>query len=364
MKIRNMLFVGGFLGAAFSYADDALSEEKIIHDDLTFERRGCAEYGSTTLENTRGFDGVRAYPNQDRACAVTVKKPVRYDIDDSQISIADLLAGNVPGIMEDPGIFVIGVFDGHGKQGDAISSLTRFCVCDYFEKFFEHSKTKILYHDFLLLGQSIQSTLSHNVLAQESGTTGCFCMLEGPLRTKGASHAPYRAVFCNVGDSRAIVISGNEIVFSTVDHKPTTPSEKDRIVRAGGFVQNGYAWGSNGHGFALSRSWGDCTAHTNGVLSSIPEIHSFGVPTQASNPLLKIEQKTSYLVEGDIIVCATDGLWDVLTNEEVAEYINKRKQEKVTLQVVSEELALKARSGDNNAVQASRDDITVIIVQL
>lgn len=364
MKMRNMLSILGFLGIMGVCADDILPQEKIILDDLTFERKGCAEYGSATLENIRGLDGTKAYSNQDRACAVTVKKPVRYDFDTTKISITDLLAGNIPIPVEEPGIFVIGVFDGHGKRGDAISSLTRFLVCDYFEKFFAHSKTKILYHDFLVLGQSVQSTLFHNTLAQESGTTGCFCMLEGPLKTKKSSHAAYRAVFCNVGDSRAIVISNNEIVFSTVDHKPTTPYEKDRIEKAGGFVQNGYTWGQNGHGFALSRSWGDCIAHTNDVLSAIPEIHSFGVPTQASNPLLKIEQKTSYLVEGDIIVSATDGLWDVLTNQEVAEYINKRKQENITLQVISEELAHKARTGDNNAAEISRDDITVIIVQL
>ena len=366
MKISKMFFAAGLTGILFFYANQPLLQEKIILDDLIFERKGCSEYGSVTLENIRGLVGTRAYPNQDRACAITIKKPVLHGFRYPEISIGELKSGKVPKPTPilDPGIFVVGVFDGHGKDGDSVSSLTRFLVCDYFKKFFQFSKTKILYYDFLILAQSIQSTISQNISAQESGTTACFCMLEGPLRTQVRSQEVYRAVFSNVGDSRAIVISGNEIVFSTVDHKPETQSEKERIEAAGGSVINGYAWGSNGHGFALSRSWGDCIAHTNGVLSSTPEIYSFGVPTQASNPLLRIEQKNSYLLKNDIIVFATDGLWDVFTNQEVTEYICTHKQKGKTLQIISEELAHKARTGDNAMNEKSRDDITVLIVQL
>lgn len=342
----------------------AASVDEIIQIDRTFERQACSQMGSATIENIRGGNGQALYPSQDRACAVTLVEPTFVSV---------------------PGIFLLGVFDGHGHDGDKISSLTRFLVTDYFTTFFQNNTSKILYHDFLALGQSVQSTLEKNKSAQQSGTTACFCMLEGPIeafttmyilpdqavnkqeRATGLRTIPttiYRAVFNNAGDSRALVIRNNEVVFSTVDHKPDTPSEKARIEKAGGYVFRGYACCPDGSGFALSRSWGDCAAHKDGVLSAVPEVSSFGVPTIASNSLLKIQEDSTYLRQGDILVFATDGLWDVLKNQEVADYIYEQNKADKDFQTIAQELAKKARNGDNSYRHISKDDITVLIVQL
>lgn len=369
-KLLRLISIAG-LSFTILYAHEVLinlPEDDIVKTDIMFDRMGCADCGITSLENIRGKDAVKAYKSQDRVCAITIKPIGIENIAIEDLSIIDLVKGKIPKPHIQPGVFLMGVFDGHGTDGDTIASLSRYFVCDYFKKFFEQSYTKLLYHHFLVLGDTIQSLLSSNVRAQESGTTACLCLFEGPLEGHASHDLPiklYRAVFCNVGDSRAIVISGNEVVFSTLDHKPTMPSELSRIKQAGGCIINGYAYGLNNTcGFLLSRSWGDCAAHKNGVLLHTPEIHSFGIPMQASNALLKIKEDAQYLVDGDIIVCATDGLWDVFTNQEVAAYIYKQKLEGVPLQIISEELAQKARTGDNNAHEISKDDISVLIIEL
>lgn len=368
-----------------SFSSDLVRRDEIIKVDRTFERQGCSEMGVATLENARGENGKARYPNQDRACAITVQNPFNVEHGVGEIAAHQMALGELMQPYVIPGAFIVGVFDGHGNDGDKIASLTRFLVTDYLTTFFKNNVTKILYHDFLALAKSVQTTFQNNKFAQESGATACFCLLEGPIEgglpipvskeqavtakehRTGMRTVPitvYRAVFNNIGDSRSIVIRNNEVVFSTVDHKPTTPAEKMRIEKSGGYVLQGYAWGADGSGFALSRSWGDCLAHKNGVLLSVPEIYSFGVPLYPSNSLLRIQENSTYLHQGDILVFATDGLWDVFENQEIADYIMQQKNSGKDLQNIAQELAQNARIGHNNMGRKSRDDITLIIAQL
>ena len=99
----------------------------------------------------------------------------------------------------------------------------------------------------------------------------------------------------------------------TRDQKPNDPEEFQRITNAGGRVQritdeNGIKIGPfrvwemnfNTPGLAMSRSLGDSQADHLGIIST-PIISSH-----------KINLETDYF-----IVLASDGVWDVLENEEV-----------------------------------------------
>ena len=46
-------------------------------------------------------------------------------------------------------------------------------------------------------------------------------------------------VFASLGDSRAILASNDEVVFSTKDHKPGDQRERKRIYDAGGYHSSG-----------------------------------------------------------------------------------------------------------------------------
>ena len=61
-------------------------------------------------------------------------------------------------------------------------------------------------------------------------------------------------LYCaNAGDSRCVLCRGGEAVDMSMDHKPQLDSERQRILKAGGFVSDGRVNGS----LALSRAIGD-----------------------------------------------------------------------------------------------------------
>ncbi|XP_034034611.1 protein phosphatase, Mg2+/Mn2+ dependent, 1Nb (putative) isoform X2 [Thalassophryne amazonica] len=65
--------------------------------------------------------------------------------------------------------------------------------------------------------------------------------------------SPYYIYFANCGDSRAMLCRSGQVCFSTEDHKPFSPLEKERIENAGGSVSLQRINGS----LAVSRALGD-----------------------------------------------------------------------------------------------------------
>ena len=65
--------------------------------------------------------------------------------------------------------------------------------------------------------------------------------------------SPSHIFVANCGDSRAVLYRSGGIGFSTQDHKPINPSEKQRIQNAGGSVMIQRVNGS----LAVSRALGD-----------------------------------------------------------------------------------------------------------
>ena len=57
----------------------------------------------------------------------------------------------------------------------------------------------------------------------------------------------------NIGDSRSVLCSSNQVKFATLDHKPTNADERARIEAAGGHVTQGRVNGQ----LAVSRALGD-----------------------------------------------------------------------------------------------------------
>lgn len=114
---------------------------------------------------------------------------------------------------------------------------------------------------------------------------------------------PTALVTVNVGDSRAILFGedGAAVPLSR-DHKPSDPAEIDRILRAGGFVtQPQHTDGVHrvmGR-LSLSRALGDWELR----------------PWVSATPDITVHRRGP---QDRFIVVATDGVWDVLTSDEVA----------------------------------------------
>ncbi|XP_055828601.1 protein phosphatase 2C 16 isoform X2 [Solanum dulcamara] len=111
-------------------------------------------------------------------------------------------------------------------------------------------------------------------------------------------------IVANCGDSRAVLYRGKEAVALSVDHKPSREDEYARIEASGGKV---IQW--NGHRvfgvLAMSRSIGDRYLKP----WIIPEPEVMFVPRAR---------------EDECLVLASDGLWDVVTNEEACEVARRR----------------------------------------
>lgn len=169
-----------------------------------------------------------------------------------------------------------------------------------------------------------------------------------------------------VGDSRAVVIRGNTIIVETKDHKPDVLQEKLRIEKVGGKVEKrsiNDVWRI--HGLAVSRALGDSAvkAAVPGGVIAIPEIERVIVKNN------------------DVIVLACDGLWDVMSNHEVAQMVNSLLQESAPAlqkkypqvkhagEKIQEEgdeyIKLIARALRDEAFKrGSTDNISVMVVQL
>lgn len=113
-------------------------------------------------------------------------------------------------------------------------------------------------------------------------------------------------VSANVGDSRAILCRGRKAVNLTRDHKPSDEREKARIRSMGEDVQ----WDPYGEIYrvkdlSLSRAIGDRFAKP--VVSSEAEIECFPVNED----------------EDEFFLLASDGLWDVMTSQEVVDFVHE-----------------------------------------
>ncbi|KAL7100169.1 hypothetical protein ACP275_09G130900 [Erythranthe tilingii] len=163
-------------------------------------------------------------------------------------------------------------------------------------------------------------------------------------------------IVANCGDSRAVLYRGKEVVALSVDHKPNREDEYARIEASGGKV---IPW--NGHRvfgvLAMSRAIGDRYLKP----WIIPEPETMFVPRAR---------------EDECLVLATDGLWDVMTNEEVCEVARKRiliwhKKNGTNYPLADRgcgvDLAAQAAADylSNLAIQkGSKDNISIIVVDL
>lgn len=222
--------------------------------------------------------------------------------------------------------------DGHGSEGHYISKF----VVEYTEKYFKKYFSKFRHDPKSVLSEMMQKCdkkIIANMDCELSGTTAVVLLIDGGI-----------AYSASLGDSRAIIGTLSQVadvahprvnkyfrrittdrnfkaIPLTQDQKPEHNDEMMRIRMSGGIVEKYTdAFGRNvgpyrvwnkdgtGPGLAMSRSLGDKVAKACGVIS---------LPLYLDRALT--------IGKDQYIVVASDGVWDVMDNIEVINFIDKWK---------------------------------------
>nr|AAC36697.1 protein phosphatase-2C [Mesembryanthemum crystallinum] len=234
-----------------------------------------------------------------------------------------------------------GVYDGHGG-----SQVAGFCAQRMHEIIAEewnqegidaYEWQKRWKEAFISGFKRADDQITTEVIASEMvGSTAVVAVVSG-----------CQIILSNCGDSRAVLCRRTQTIPLTVDHKPDREDELLRIEGQGGRVIN---WnGARVFGvLAMSRAIGD--RYMSPFIIPVPEV-TF----------------TTRSDEDECLILASDGLWDVISNDEAGEVarrlLRRRRRAMVAgdicpAQVVADKLTQLA-IGRN-----SSDNISVIVVDL
>lgn len=190
-------------------------------------------------------------------------------------------------------------------------------------------------------------------IMQEAGTTATILYV-----------TELAVVIANVGDSRAVlskwslnekkekVVTGLQL---TIDHIASSPKERDEVVERGGFIAKSGGIDRVNGSLAVSRSLGDVKlaaylSQTPYVISlTKEEVHKScgnNDPSADNNNL------------PCFIIVASDGLWDVVDNQDAVDFVNIAIKDGLSLQTAAQLLTQEAY------VRGSSDNIGVLIVAL
>ncbi|XP_022257165.1 probable protein phosphatase 2C T23F11.1 isoform X3 [Limulus polyphemus] len=158
-------------------------------------------------------------------------------------------------------------------------------------------------------------------------------------------------IYCgNVGDSRAVASVAGHVQQLSYDHKPGNEAETKRIIAAGGWVEFNRVNGN----LALSRALGDFVFKKNDKKTPEEQIVT-------AYPDVVVREITS---DHEFIILACDGIWDVMTNEEVVEFVRTRIATKMEPEHICEELMTRCLAPDCQMGGLGCDNMTVILVCL
>ena len=207
--------------------------------------------------------------------------------------------------------YFFAIYDGHGGNGCSLylknnlhNFLKEFSAKGIKEAIFESE------NEFL----TKKAIDENNNILDPSGSCGIIAIIKDN-----------KLIISNTGDSRIVIYKNGKLFFVTEDHKPNNEKEKERINNAGGQIyqspsiipiyQNGkkveLPWRVLPGRLSVSRTFGDIGAKNEkyggkkGVIVPNPDIN-------------EIELNHEF----DFMVIGCDGIFDVLSNEELFDIWN------------------------------------------
>lgn len=265
------------------------------------------------------------------------------------------------GCQED--MIFCGIFDGHGLWGHFVAKMVRESMppsllfnwqetvaqtsldpeCDL-ESDKKHHWFNIWKHSYLKTCAAIDQELEQHrkIDTFNSGTTALTIVRQGEF-----------FVVANVGDSRAVLATTSDDgslvpVQLTVDFKPNLPQEAERIIQCRGRVfslddEPGVhrVWlpDEESPGLAMSRAFGDYCVKGFGLIS-VPEVTQRNITSR-----------------DQFVVLATDGVWDVVSNQEAVQIVSSTPDRTTSAKRLVE---CAARAWKRKRSAIAMDDISAI----
>ena len=254
---------------------------------------------------------------------------------------------------------LVGLYDGHGKAGHVASCHAAHTIATLVDSE-SSAQGEAVEPDHLESSLSKHFVAAHTAMnsampgsARFSGTTATVVLL-----------TDRQLYIANVGDSRCIKANrrGSRGWISatlTVDDKPELEEESARISSSGGKVrtlsvggvpracrldENGEVAGAT---LSLSRSLGDTAMKSVGVIAD-PHVRSLELSD-----------------EDACLVLASDGVWDVMSNREVADICEDYSAEGKPASAAASAVVVEAqRRWDKSGGVDYRDDITATVIFL
>ncbi|KAL1459957.1 hypothetical protein WDU94_011902 [Cyamophila willieti] len=241
-------------------------------------------------------------------------------------------------LPDDPGTAFFAVYDGHG--GSSIAEYAMNHLHKHIVKRPEYREGNIvgaMENAFLDIDAAMVE--DDTLESQECGSTvNCILIKDNKL-------------YCaNAGDSRAIAFVNGVVQPLSQDHKPNNAKERKRIQDAGGRVEYNRVNGM----LALSRALGDHQFKQN---------ESLGPREQAVTALPDVTEK-KVTPDWEFLVIACDGIWEVMSNQEVAKFVQDRIAKRMEPEEICEELMDHCLATDCQVGGVGCDNMTVIVVYL
>ncbi|CAL5350346.1 hypothetical protein CsSME_00037558 [Camellia sinensis var. sinensis] len=170
-----------------------------------------------------------------------------------------------------------------------------------------------------------------------SGCTACVAIIRNN-----------QLIVANAGDSRCVISRKGQAYNLSRDHKPDLEGERERILKAGGFIHAGRVNGS----LNLARAIGDMEFKQNKFLPAEKQIVT-------ANPDINTVELCD---DDDFMVLACDGIWDCMSSQELVDFIHEKLITESKLSVVCERV-LDRCLAPSTATGEGCDNMTMIIVQ-
>lgn len=261
------------------------------------------------------------------------------------------------------GIVLCGVYDGHGGK-EVSRSLARGSLHADDEPLLQK-----VYNAIVAGVENATEAMVAVFAAKDAAIIRGQTEYDGIIRDKSGSTATVlcldiqrkKVILANVGDSEAYLIRRNiSYIPLTKVRKPNDEDEQARINAAGGIVRLGRGR-SYSHGQVIKiHRMAEPSTFSGGVMMS----RAFGDPGYKKYGMTATPDCNEYELtcEDAYIVLASDGIWSMLSPQDIANELCAVENAKFSLQAMPQLFV--AQAGSNWTERRCSDDITIFILDL